>query len=117
MASNLFGDGDRWDLAVPYAGGVTTGQGMQVGAALFGVALSTAAQNALVSTAFVGIFDLAKEPALAIAQGARLFWDNTNRRLTTTATGNLAVGIALVAALAADSTVRTLIGRSTPAGT
>lgn len=113
MAANMWGDGDVWDLPVPYVGGVTSGQGMLVGAFLFGVAMASGAQNALVATRFVGIFDITKEAPLVIAQGARLFWDNTNRRLTTTAAGNVAVGIAVTAALSADTTVRCLLSKST----
>jgi predicted RecA/RadA family phage recombinase len=41
-----------------------------------------------------------------ITAGARVFWDNANRRVTTTATGNFCVGIATQAALAADATAR-----------
>jgi predicted RecA/RadA family phage recombinase len=48
-----------------------------------------------------GVFDLTKEPALAIGAGVRVFWDNTNRRITATAAGNFQVGIATQAALAA----------------
>jgi predicted RecA/RadA family phage recombinase len=109
MAANMFGDGDSWDLPVPYAGGIVGGQGMLVGAFLFGVAMSTAAQNAIVAVKFHGIYDITKEAPLVIAQGAKLWWDNTNRRLTTTATGNLPVGIAVAAALSADTTVRVLL--------
>ncbi len=63
-----------------------------------------------------GVFDITKEPALAITAGARLFWDNTNRRLTTTATGNFQVGMATVAALAADTTVRAVLLRVPASG-
>ena len=52
-----------------------------------------------------------------ITAGARIFWDNTNRRLTTTATGNFQVGLATVAALAADTTVRTVLQRVPASGT
>lgn len=102
-------------MAVPYAGGILSGQGMLVGA-FFGVAAMDAAQNALVECETRGEFELAKEPALAITAGARLFWDNTNRRLTTTATGNFQVGIATAAALAADTTVRTMLARVPASG-
>ena len=51
------------------------------------------------------LLDLTKEPALAIAAGVRVFWDNTNRRITATATGNFQVGIATQAALAADASL------------
>jgi hypothetical protein len=58
-----------------------------------------------------------QQPALAITAGARLFWDDTNRRLTTTATGNFQVGIAALAALAADTTVRAWLNRVPAVGT
>jgi predicted RecA/RadA family phage recombinase len=46
----------------------------------------------------------------------RVFWDNTNRRITATATGNFQVGIATQAALAADATVRVWLNRVPAAG-
>ena len=102
-------------MVVPYAGGILSGQGMLVGA-FFGVAASDAAQNASVECETRGEFELPKEPALAITQGARVFWDDTNRRLTTTATGNFQVGIATVTAASADTTVRVMLARVPAAG-
>ena len=113
---NYVQPGDSLALAVPYAGGVTSGQGVLVGA-LFGVAAVDGVQNAVIEAQTQGVFDLAKEPALAITAGARLFWDNTNRRLTTTATGNFCVGLATQAALAADATVRVVLQRVPASGT
>jgi predicted RecA/RadA family phage recombinase len=107
--------GDSLAVAVPYAGGVTAGQGVLVGA-LFGVAAVDGAQNAVIEAATQGVFDLTKEPALAITAGARVFWDNTNRRVTTTATGNFLIGIATQAALAADATVRVWLNRVPASG-
>lgn len=100
---NFIQPGDSLTLVAPYA--VTSGQGVLVGA-IFGVAAYDAALNAVIECQTEGVFDITKEPALAITAGARLFWDNTNRRITTTATGNFHVGIATQAALAADATVR-----------
>ena len=102
-------------MAVPYAGGILSGQGMLVGA-FFGVAASDTAQNANVDCETRGEFELTKEPSLAISQGARVFWDNTNRRITTTATGNYQVGLCTVAALAADATVRVMLARVPASG-
>ncbi len=113
---NYVQPGDSLALAVPYAGGVTSGEGVLVGA-LFGVAAVDGVQNAVIECQTKGVFDIAKEPALAITAGARLFWDNTNRRLTTTATGNFQVGLASVAALAADTTVRAVLLRVPASGT
>ncbi|MCQ4162906.1 DUF2190 family protein [Roseomonas sp. GC11] len=112
---NYLQPGDSLALPIPYAGGVTAGQGVLVGA-LFGVAAMDGAQNALVECQTKGVFDLTKEPALAITAGARVFWDNTNRRITTTATGNFQIGIATTAALAADATVRVVLLRVPASG-
>lgn len=112
---NFVQPGDSLAIAVPYAGGVTAGQGVLVGA-LFGVAAVDGAQNAVIEAATQGVFDLTKEPSLAITAGARVFWDNTNRRVTTTATGNFSIGIATTAALAADATVRVWLNRVPASG-
>jgi predicted RecA/RadA family phage recombinase len=113
---NYVQSGNSLAIAVPYAGGILSGQGVLVGA-LFGVAASDGAQNAIIEAATQGVFDITKEPALAITAGARVFWDNTNRRITTTATGNFQVGIASLAALAADTTVRVWLNRVPALGT
>ena len=101
---NFIQPGNSLAIAVPYASGVTAGQGVLVGA-LFGVAATDGALNATVEAQTQGVFDITKQPSLAITAGARVFWDDTNRRITTTATGNFQVGIATQAALAADTTV------------
>ena len=100
---NFIQPGDSLTLVAPYA--VTSGQGVLVGA-LFGIAAYDAASSATVEIQTEGVFDITKEPSLAITAGGRVYWDNTNRRITTTATGNYQVGIATLAALAADATVR-----------
>lgn len=107
---NFIASGNSLPVAVPYAAGVLAGQGILVGA-FFGVAAVNGAQNAMVEAAAQGVFDLTKEPSLAITAGARVFWDNTNRRVTTTATGNFHIGIATQAALAAEATVRVWLNR------
>ncbi len=112
---NFIQPGHSLAVVVPYASGVTSGQGLLVGA-LFGVAAVDGAQNAVIEAATQGVFDITKEPALAITAGARVFWDNTNRRVTTTATGNFCIGIATQAALAADATVRVWLNRVPASG-
>lgn len=114
MATNYVSDGSRIEMAVPYASGVTAGQGMLVGTFLFGVAQSAGAQNAVVAASITGVYDLAKEPSLVVAAGDKIWWDNTNRRCTKTNTGNVPIGIAVQAELAATTTVRVLLQR-TPA--
>jgi predicted RecA/RadA family phage recombinase len=115
MRNALRPDGRSFPFAVPYAGGILSGQGMLVGA-FFGVAAVNGAQNEVIECACQGEFSLTKEPSLAIAAGARVFWDNTNRRITTTATGNFAAGICTRAALAADTEVAVWIERVPASG-
>lgn len=109
---NFISSGDALDLPVPYAAGVTAGQGMQVGAFLFGVAASNGAQNDVVATAISGVFDLTKEPSLAVTLGDKIWWDNTNLRCTKTPTGNIPIGIATRTEAASTTTVRVLLQRS-----
>ncbi|WP_084603030.1 DUF2190 family protein [Rubritepida flocculans] len=87
MRNCLRPDARSIPMVVPYTGGILAGQGLLVGA-FFGVAASDAAQNATVECETRGEFELPKEPALAITQGARVFWDDANRRITTTAIGS-----------------------------
>ena len=112
---NFIQPGDSLAVAVPYAGGVVSGDGVLVGA-LFGVAAVDGAQNAVIEAQTQGVFDLTKEPALAITAGARVFWDNANRRVTTTATGNFCVGIATQAAASGDATARVWLSRVPASG-
>jgi predicted RecA/RadA family phage recombinase len=113
MAKNFVGPGDKIRVTAPYA--LTSGQGALV-QAVFGVAQNDAANGTEVVLSTTGVYDLTKEPALAVAQGVRVFWDNTNRRITTTATSNFHVGMAWAAALAADTTVRVKLDRGPAVG-
>ncbi len=110
---NFIQPGDSLTVSAPYA--VTSGQGVLIGA-LFGIAAYDAAISTMVEIQTEGVFDISKEPALAISAGARVFWDNTNRRITTTATSNYQVGIAALPALAADTTVRVWLARVPASG-
>jgi predicted RecA/RadA family phage recombinase len=115
MATNFVQNDDVLSAVVPYAT-VTAGQGILVGA-LFGVSEVSGVSGDTVSIVTEGVFDITKEPALAITAGARVFWDGTNRRITTTTTANYQVGIATAAALAADATVRVALIRCPPVAT
>lgn len=108
MARNYVGPGDKFRGTAPYA--LTSGQGALVGA-IFGVAQNDAANGAEVVLDTTGVYDITKEPSLVIAVGVRVFWDNTNRRITTTTTGNWMVGFAWAAAAGADATVRVKLDR------
>lgn len=77
---------------------------------IIGIASYDIAANTLGALAVCGVFDMPKASG-AITPGAAVYWDNTNKNITTTATGNTVAGVAIATAGAADSTVRVLINR------
>lgn len=98
---NYVQEGRYITVAAPYA--LTSGQGALVGV-LFGVAAMDAALNASVELSTEGVYTLAKETGQAWTLGQAIFWDNTNRRATTTSSGNTRIGAATAAVLAAATT-------------
>lgn len=76
---------------------VTSGQVLLIGTRI-GVALTAIASGATGAVQVLGIFTIAKLSTDVVAAGALLYWDNTNSRLTTTASGNTLAGYATAAA-------------------
>lgn len=74
-----------------------------------GVAKDDVAANATGVFLVQGVFTLPKLTTDAPAQGAALYWDNTNLRLTTTSAGNTLAGFAFAAAVNGDTTVQCAI--------
>lgn len=83
---------------------VNSGDGLIVGT-LFGVAMSTAAIDTDVEIAVTGVVVLPKAIG-AITQGAKVYWDNTAKNITTTATANTLIGCVLVAVANGDATAQ-----------
>lgn len=94
-------------LAAPYA--VSSGGGALVGS-LFGVAQADAANGADVALVTEGVFDLAKVSAQAWTVGAKIYWDDTAKNCTTTATDNTLIGVAVAAAANPSSTGTVRLG-------
>lgn len=103
---NFVQSGDVVSVAAPYA--VFSGQGVLVGA-LFGIAATDAANGAAVEIKRQGVFDVTALATDVGAQGGKIYWDNTARRLTVTAAGNTLVGALTDAKLNGDSAARTLL--------
>jgi predicted RecA/RadA family phage recombinase len=101
MATNYIQPGDTLELAAPYDR--TTGQGALVGS-IFGVALGTVASGASGRFATRGVWTLPKTSAQAWTVGAKIYWDDTNKRCDTTASGNTLIGVAVAAAANPSST-------------
>ncbi len=72
------------------AGGVVSGNGYLIGSR-FGVAQVSAAAGAIFEHANEGVFSLPKA-AQAMAEGVKLYWDDTAKVVTTTATSNTLIG-------------------------
>ena len=91
---NYVQPGNTIILIAPYA--VTSGDGLLVGS-IFGVAAGDAANAETVETALIGIFDLNKTASQAWSAGDKVYWDNTNKEATKTATANTLIGVAVEA--------------------
>ena len=88
---NFVQPGNTITLTAPYA--VASGDGPLVGS-IFGIAAGDAALGEPVETALVGVFDITKVGSQAWTVGAKVYWDDTNKRCTTVATDNTQIGVA-----------------------
>jgi len=88
---NYVQPGNTITLTAPYV--VVSGDGLLVGS-IFGIAAGAAASGEPVETALVGVFDLKKVASQAWAAGDKVYWDNTNKEATKTATANTLIGVA-----------------------
>ena len=91
---NFIQPGNTITLTAPYA--VASGDGLLVGA-IFGVAAGSAASGDPVEAALIGVFDITKVGSQAWTVGAKVYWDDTNKRCTTVSTDNTLVGVAIAA--------------------
>jgi predicted RecA/RadA family phage recombinase len=88
---NYVQPGNTITLTAPYA--VSSGDGLLVGS-IFGIASGDAALSEPVETTLVGVFDLTKVGSQAWTVGAKVYWDDTNKRTTSVATSNTLIGVA-----------------------
>lgn len=91
---NFVAKGER--VTVTAASAVTSGAGVLVDS-MFGVATSDADVGQEVVIMLEGVFDLPKAPSQAWSVGAKVYWDNTNKRCTTDSTNNKLIGVAVKA--------------------
>jgi predicted RecA/RadA family phage recombinase len=105
---NYIQEGERID----FTAGATTasGAGVKIGVR-FGIACSDVANGAVGVAAMAGVFNVPKLSTDVVAQGVLLFWDDTNKRLTTTSAGNTQAGYAQNAAGNGATTVDIMINR------
>ncbi|MBT9386978.1 DUF2190 family protein [Pseudooceanicola sp. CBS1P-1] len=98
--------GESLTLPAPYD--VSSGGGVLVGG-LFGFAQHDALAGADVTLERRGVFTHAKTSAQAWTVGAQVYWDDTAKVLTTTATDNTLVGAATAIAANPSDTGEVLV--------
>lgn len=91
---NYIQAGENLTLTMPYDR--TAGQGVKVGQ-IFGVCTNGALSGAEDVVCTEGVYEITKVGTQAWTVGALVYWDNTNKRLTTSASGNVLVGVAVEA--------------------
>jgi predicted RecA/RadA family phage recombinase len=102
MASNHIQPGE----VITYTATAATaaGAGVKIGS-LIGVSLVNLAAGETGSVAIDGVWRLPKLASDNMTQGAPVYWDDTNKRLTLTASGNTLAGNVIEAAAASTTTV------------
>lgn len=82
-----------------------------VGNGMLGVAASDTAASTQGVFYIEGVFELPKLTTDVVTQGAALYWDNTNLRLTLTSASNTLVGRAYAAAGNGVTTAQIILGK------
>lgn len=90
-------------IEVTLAAVITSGTALLIGT-LLGVAVTSGGIGDVINFQTEGVFDLPKA-AGAITVGAAVYWDDTAKNITTTASGNTLIGKCWVAAAGGDATV------------
>jgi len=91
---NFIQKGDSLNVTAPAA--VSSGDGVKLGQ-IFGVAVTDAANGADLVIKTEGVFELDKVGSQAWTIGALVYWDDSNKYCTTTASGNVLIGVATAA--------------------
>lgn len=107
MASNHIKSGERTTLTCPYAT-IASGAGILVGA-IFGVALYAGVSGDAIEAMTTDEWSLAAVAADEADVGDLAYWDDTQRKITTTSTGNTLVGCFTVAKAAAATTASVVL--------
>lgn len=111
---NFISRGETLTLTAPYA--VASGAGALVGR-IFGVAVDTLANAAVGEFLIRGLVDLAKDTS-TFADGDKVYWDNSAKLATSTATSHDIIGYAAMTnpdgtqapgTASGDATVRALL--------
>lgn len=103
---NFLQRGEVITIPAPYP--LFSGQAAKVGS-IFGVASGDAALGAAVELKRKGVFDLAAVAADTGATGAKVYWDDSARRITTTEGSNILVGCLSESKSSLSTTARVML--------
>lgn len=97
MATNFLSEGEKLTVLAPHA--VTRGNIVVVGTNMFGVAEDNAAISTNVVLATGGVWSFAKTSGASTSgvAGGYAYWDNTNSKVTISATSNTKIGVFVAA--------------------
>ncbi len=87
---NFIQPGHTVTFAAPYDR--SSGQGALIGT-IFGVAQNDVLSGVDCPFCVEGVFELVKVGSQAWTEGAKIYWDNTNKYCTTTAMSNTLIGV------------------------
>jgi len=106
MARNYIAEGEHFDIT---AGAAYASGDVVVLTDTIGIALGAIASGKAGVVRTEGVFQLAKLSTDNIGQGQKVYWDNTNKRITLTSAGNTYAGKAYAAAGASTTSVQVKI--------
>lgn len=109
---NFVQPGNVIDLVAPYA--VSAGDGAQVGS-IFGVATTDIANGVEGSFQRTGVFDLTALTTATGTQGAKVYWDNSNKRVDTDGTVGVLIGTLSAAKTNGQTTARVILNAAAAA--
>ena len=100
-----------YNITIPAPATVTSGEMVIVGS-LFGIVSTDALTGERVTLSATGVFEMAKVAANDITLGAVVYYDDSSDLVTTTATGNTKIGVAVEDAGNGVGTVRVRLNGS-----
>lgn len=103
-------NGRYLEVALPYAR--VGGEGVQVGAGLFGVCTVDGASGDVINIDTESVYDLtaATGSGTDATVGALAYWDNAAKKVTPQASTHLQIGVFLAAKATTDAVARVKIG-------
>ena len=92
------------NISIILAGPIASGAGILMGS-MFGVTKSSGVATDEIAVSLLGVFELPKASG-AVALGAKVYWDDAAKNITTTVGSNVLAGYAYKAELTGATTIQ-----------